>query len=165
MGLAFRHGRPNMIKRLTTVHDGERVRPQWLELDELADVEVSSEEPTSPVEGAFASDAPGWRAGVPGPQSVRLHFRHPVRLRRIQLIVEEPARVRSQECVLRWRASGTANDAEIVRQQFTFAPPGTTREREVYSVDLDQVIALEFSIVPDISGGGARASLQQLSLA
>jgi hypothetical protein len=155
-----------MIKRITTIHDDVRVEPRWLELDDLADVDVSSEEPTSPIEGAFASDAPaGWRAAVPGPQSVRLRFRRPVRLTRIELIFEESARVRTQEFVLRWRASGAANDVEIVRQQFTFAPPGTTREREEYSVDLDQVVALELSLVPDISGGEARATLQKLSVA
>ena len=155
-----------MIKRITTVHDDVRGRPRWLELDELADVDVTSEEPGSPVEGAFARDVPaGWRAAVPGPQSIRLRFRHPVRLTRIELIFEESTRMRTQEFVLRWRASGAENDAEIVRQQFTFAPPGTTREREEYSVDLDQVVALELTIVPDISGGDARATLQQLRLA
>ncbi len=32
-----------MIKRITSVHDDVRVRAQWLELDELADVDASSE--------------------------------------------------------------------------------------------------------------------------
>ena len=155
-----------MIKRVTTLHENVPVRPRWLELDELADVDVSSEEPTSPIEGAFSSDAPaGWRAAAPGPQSVRLLFRQPVRLTRIELIFEESAHARTQEFVLRWRASGAEKDADIVRQQFTFAPAGTTRERDEYSVDLDQVVALELLIVPDISGGEARATLEQLSVA
>ena len=81
------------------------------------------------------------------------------------LILEESAHARTQEFVLRWRASGAARDAEIVRQQFTFAPAGTTREREEYSVDLDQVVALELLIVPDISGGEARATFEKLSVA
>lgn len=165
-GGALYSGQENMIKRITAVHDDPRVTPRWLELDEVAEVDVSSEEPTSPIEGAFASDAPaGWCAAVPGPQSVRLHFRQPVRLTRIELIFEESARLRTQEFVLRWRATGAANDVEIVRQQFTFAPPATTRERETYSVDLDQVVALELAIVPDISGGPATATLEKLLLA
>lgn len=45
-----------------------------------------------------------------------------MRLTRIELVFEEAARMRTQQFVLQWRASGTANDAEIVRQQFTFAP-------------------------------------------
>jgi hypothetical protein len=32
-------------------------------------------------------------------------------------------------------------------------------------VDLDEVVALGILVIPDISGGEARASLQQLSLA
>src|SRR5690348_5432946 len=108
-----------MIKRITTVHDDPGVTPRWLELDELADVDVSSEEPASPIEGAFAPDAAaGWCAAVPGRQSIRLHFRQPIRLTRIELIFEESARLRTQEFVLRWRVSGAANDVEIVRQQF-----------------------------------------------
>jgi len=40
-----------------------------------------------------------------------------------------------------------------------------TREFEDYAVDLAGVRALELRIVPDISGGDARASLAQLRLA
>ena len=39
------------------------------------------------------------------------------------------------------------------------------REVEDYEIDLDGVTALELRIVPDISGGSARASLAQLRLA
>jgi hypothetical protein len=51
-----------------------------------------------------------------------------------------------------------------VRQQYNFSPPATTSEREDYPVDLDGVTTLELTIVPDISGGPARASLAQLRL-
>jgi len=52
-----------------------------------------------------------------------------------------------------------------VRQQYNFSPPGMSRELEDYVVDLDGLTMLELSIIPDISGGGARASLAQLRLA
>jgi hypothetical protein len=52
-----------------------------------------------------------------------------------------------------------------VRQQFNFSPPGITRELEDYVVDLDGLMMLELSIIPDISGGGTRAALTQLRLA
>lgn len=85
-------GQANMIKRTTPVDDDVRGRPRRLELEELADVDVTSEEPTSPIEGAFARDAQaGWRTAAPGPQFVRLRFRHPVRLTRLEPIFEEPA--------------------------------------------------------------------------
>ncbi len=47
---------------------------------------------------------------------------------------------------------------EIVRQQYTFSPPGTA-EVENYRVDLDGVTALELRIVPNIGGGETRASV------
>ena len=53
---------------------------------------------------------------------------------------------------------------EIVRQQFNFSPPDTTTEREDYSVDLDSVTNLELLIIPDISGGHARARFTQLRI-
>jgi hypothetical protein len=52
-----------------------------------------------------------------------------------------------------------------LRQQYNFSPPGETREVENYEVDLDGVTALELKIVPDISGGSARASLTKLRVA
>jgi hypothetical protein len=54
---------------------------------------------------------------------------------------------------------------EILRQQYNFSPPGMMREFEDYAVDLAGVTALELKIVPDISGGDARASLAQLRIA
>ena len=41
----------------------------------------------------------------------------------------------------------------------------TKNYTEEYRVDLDGVTALELSVIPDISGGDARASLKQLRLA
>jgi len=52
-----------------------------------------------------------------------------------------------------------------VRQQWNFSPPGTVREVEDYSVDLSSVTVVELEIVPDKSGGEARASLESLRLA
>jgi hypothetical protein len=51
-----------------------------------------------------------------------------------------------------------------VRQQYNFNSPGATDEVEDYDVDLEGVTLLELSIVPDISGGSAPASLAQLRL-
>jgi len=67
--------------------------------------------------------------------------------------------------VLRWSPDGGESCREIVRQQYNFSPPDMSRELEDYIVDLDGLTMLELSIIPDISGGGARASLAQLRLA
>jgi hypothetical protein len=60
--------------------------------------------------------------------------------------------------VSRWRALVR----EIVRQQWNFSPPNTTREIEEYNVQLSDVTVLELVIVPDISRGAGRASLKSL---
>jgi hypothetical protein len=80
-------------------------------------------------------------------------------------VFHEDEQERTQEFVLRWSADGGQSYREILRQQDNFSPPAATHEVEDYDVDLDGVTALELKIVPDISGGGARASLAQLRIA
>jgi hypothetical protein len=96
---------------------------------------------------------------------VRLVFDQPLRIERLHLEFHEDELERTQQFVLRWSSDGGQSYREIVRQQYNFNPPGATSEREDYRVDLDGVTTLELSIVPDISGGPARASLGQLRLA
>jgi hypothetical protein len=145
-----------------TAHSSE----SWLGLEPLAQVEVTSEEAANPVESALIpGPGPGWRAEQPGEQSIQLIFDQPLSLGRIHLRFDERERARTQQFVLRWLPSGEEHPREIVRQQYTFSPPDTIEEIEDYRVDLKNVAALELRIVPDISGGTARASLAQLSLA
>jgi hypothetical protein len=108
---------------------------------------------------------PGWRAAEAGEQVIRLQFDEPLRLKRVHLVFQEGGQERTQEFVLRWSPDGGQSYREIVRQQYTFSPPGATREVEDYDVDLEGVTALELQIVPDISRGSARASLAQWRLA
>jgi hypothetical protein len=51
-----------------------------------------------------------------------------------------------------------------VRQQWNFSSPGAVREIEDYAVELVDVGVLELIIVPDKSGGEARASLVKMRL-
>ena len=53
---------------------------------------------------------------------------------------------------------------EIVRQQWNFSKPRSTREIEDYRVELSDVTVLELTIVPNVSGGAARASLKSFRL-
>lgn len=139
---------------------------QWLNLDALAQVEVTSEEAAHPIEsGLLPGSESGWRAAQPGPQTMRLVFDQPQRIKRVHLEFHEDELQRTQQFVLRWSSNGGESYREIVRQQYNFSPPTTTRECEDYPVDLDGVTTLELSIVPEISGGSARASLAQLRLA
>jgi hypothetical protein len=63
---------------------------------------------------------------------------------------------------LDWAVGGPFH--EIVRQQWNFSSPGGVREVEDYAVDLVDVGVLELIIVPDRSGGEARASLVKMRL-
>lgn len=138
----------------------------WLDVEELAQVEVTSEDREHPIEAALVAGAgSGWRAAQPGVQTIRVIFDRSQRLSRMRLVFIETDVARAQEFVLRWSADGGRTFREIVRQQWNFAPPGTIREVEDYRVDLDGVTVLELAIVPDQSGGRARASLAQWRLA
>ncbi len=157
-----------MRKRIIKQSSKELSLPEqgWLDLEYLAEIEISSEDTAHPIESAIIpGTGPGWRAMYPGEQTVRLLFAEPLRIKRIHLKFEEESQVRTQEFVLRWSMDGQQNYQEIVRQQFSFSPPSTTHEVEDYKVDLNGVTALELRIVPDISGSGASASLKQLQLA
>jgi hypothetical protein len=140
---------------------------QWLDLESLTRIELTSEDPLYPIEAALMENAGayGWRARDAGAQTVRLIFDAPHRIRRICLLFQETETRRTQEFSLCWRSATDPQTREIVRQQYTFSPPYTTEEREDYSVELDAATEVELRIVPEISGGPARASLAQLHLA
>ena len=138
----------------------------WLNVESLAEVEITSEDAAHPIESALLpGQASGWRAAGPGMQTIRILFSQPQRLRRICLNFVETHTERTQEYVLRWSPDGGQSFREIVRQQWNFSPHGTTGETEDYHVELPAVTVLELSIIPDISGGNAFASLAQLRLA
>jgi hypothetical protein len=157
-----------MRKRIIATAQQETASPiqDWLNVEELADVEITSEDAAYPIESALLPGrTSGWRAAGPGKQTIRLLFTHPQRLRRIWLNFMETRTERTQEYVLRWSPDGGQSYREIVRQQWNFSPEGTTSETEDHHVDLPAVTVLELSIIPDISGGNAIASLAQLLLA
>ena len=157
-----------MRKRIIgpSLRDISGAEPGWLDLERLAQVEITSEDVGYPIESALIPGAgPGWRAAQPGEQTIRLLFDEPLRLRRIHLVFHEGEQERTQEFVLRGSADGGQSYREILRQQYNFSPPEAAREVEDYDLDLNGVTTLELRIVPDISGGGARASLAQLRLA
>jgi hypothetical protein len=140
--------------------------PGWLDLERLAQVEITSEDVDYPIESALIpGTGSGWQAAEPGEQTIRLLFNEPLRLKRIHLMFQEDEQERTQEFVLRWSPDGGQSYREIVRQQYNFSPPEDAREVEDYDVDLDGVTALELRIVPNISRGSARASLVQLRVA
>lgn len=138
----------------------------WLPLEELAEVEITSENTAHPIEAALVTGGgSGWKADAPGKQTIRLLFADPQPLKRIWLRFEEPDTERTQEYVVRWSADRGESYRDVVRQQWNFSPRGATVETEDHRVELPAVTILELSITPDTSGGAAVASLNQLRLA
>ena len=158
-----------MRKRIVPGHqqDGALAHQDWLDVEGLAEVEVTSEAPAYPVEGALLPEPnAGWRAAGPGLQTIRLHFQPPQHVTRIWLDFVEAEIERTQEYTLRWSPGDGESFREIVRQQWNFSPHGAIREIEDHHVELPSVAILELNIIPDIRvGTNAVASLAQWRLA
>ena len=157
-----------MRKRIVGPHhaqQGGQSDKGWLDLEQIATLEVTSEDPNRPIEYAFGSnDGPGWRAAEGGEQQIRIIFDKPVSIRRIELRFHEVNCERTQEFILRWSSESGGSSTEIVRQQWNFSPTGSTTEIEHYVVDLDAVSVLELAIRPDLRRPEAVASLASLRL-
>jgi hypothetical protein len=157
-----------MRKRIINqnLHSVDGDDQNWFDLQQLAQIELTSEEADHPIEAALIipGDGLGWRAAQPGEQTLRLLFDELQTIKRIQLLFQEDKQARTQEFVLLWSSDARRSWREIVRQQYHFSPPDTEREFENYTIDLVGVSALELRIVPDIRGGDARASIAQLRI-
>lgn len=155
-----------MRKRVISQSQSPSPSDPGLDLAQVATVEVTSEDSEHPIERALLPGGEGgWRAATSGPQTIRILFDQPQRLRRIQLLFTEAQAARTQEFVLRWSKDREQSFHEIVRQQWNFSPEGSTRELEDYEVSLDAVTSLELLIKPDIGEREAVASLRQWRLA
>jgi hypothetical protein len=157
--------------RKQKIHPGDQGNPtadhaMWLDVEPLAQIDVTSEDTGHPIEAALIKDAGArWRARYPGRQMIRLRFDKSQKLSRVRLVFDEDQLDRIQEFVLRWSPDGGVSYREIDSQQYNFSPPDNCRELEDYVVELDGLTILELDIIPDISDGGALASLAQLRLA
>ena len=148
------------------VPSGPQVESGWLALDDIAAVEITSEDPAYPIEAALL---PGrgseWRAATSGKQMIRIRFDRPERLSRIALEFNAHGAPRTQQYVLRWSDDDGKSLHEIVRQQWNFSGPNATRESEDHRVELPGVTILDLIVDPDISASDVRASLSRLRLA
>lgn len=155
-----------MRKRIMASQPAVPAEGAWLDLERLADVELTSEDGAFPIEAALRLEGgPGWRAAGAGAQIIRLIFTEPRRIRRIWLQFVERDAPRTQEFSLKWSPDHGATLHEILRQQWNFSPSGATSETVDHRVDLEGVTVLELRIIPNISGGEDRATLAQLRCA
>ena len=137
----------------------------WLNLEQIATVEVTSEDASFSIESAFCSkDGPGWRASGSGEQRIRIIFDEPVSLHRMELRFDEANCERTQEFTLRWSSASGGPATGIFRQQWNFSRAGSTTEIEQYLVDLDAVSVVELVIVPDLHQCEAVATLSSWRL-
>lgn len=135
----------------------------FLNLEELASFEVTSEDTRHPLEYSLLDNGQRWLAASEGPQRIRVSFDAPQTISRIVLTFQEYDHARTQEFALFWQGSAREEWQEFRRQQFNFSPPATTREHEDYTVDLRDVTGLELRVRPSLDGRG-RASLTYLAL-
>lgn len=144
-----------MRKRTISPNAGGTHASEWLDLDQLATVEVSSEQPDFPAEAVFSEAVSGgWKAAEEGEQTLRLVFDDPHDIGSIHLVFREEEQERTNEFALSY-ALASGEQREIVRQQWTFGPGGSTEEIEDYQVGLRGVSSLMLRIRP----GRGRATL------
>ncbi|ADW71348.1 hypothetical protein AciX9_4397 (plasmid) [Granulicella tundricola MP5ACTX9] len=134
----------------------------WIDLCEQTTAEISSEDHLHPLEDALRLGTEGgWRASTPGPQQIRLKFNSPQHIRRIRLEFTETQVSRSQEFAL-FVTTAREPRREILRQQWSFSPSGSTTELEDYKVDLPGVTVIDLELDPGRHDAGVFASLQAL---
>lgn len=158
-----------MRKRIiTNVHSDVRSSAAesvdgWLDLESLAEVEITSEDAAHPIDSALLFNRKGgWRAAGAGAQTIRIVFLAPQRLQRIRLQFTEHETSRTQAYVLRWSPDGGHTWHEIVRQHWNFSPNGSTVELEDHAVQLRGVELIELVITPDISMPPAASAIASL---
>ena len=156
-------------KHFFTGDSAERVsEPGEKDIAALATVWVTSEAADHPIDHAFDGHrGPGgsrWVAGVPGPQRLLLAFDAPQTLRLLHLEVEERDVSRTQELHVAISRDGGQTYQTLLRQEYTFSPPGTTFEREAWAVPAEGVTHLQLVITPDKGGAPCHATLTTLAL-
>lgn len=145
------------------------IRPlNEIDVAAIATVLVSSEATVNPVENIFdGSRGPGasrWVAAEDGEQTLVLVFDTPQTLNWVELEIEEPELVRSQDLLLSASCDDGWTYREVVQQGYNFSPPSTTFQRERWEVRMEGVTHLHLRIWPDRDGNPCRASITSLSL-
>jgi hypothetical protein len=147
---------------------GTGLKPDGLHVPALATVLVTSESPDHPVDHLFdGHDGPGgtrWVASVDGEQALILAFDTPQTIREVAVETEELYASRTQVLTLSLSQDEGRTYREILRQEFNFSPPGTTFERERWSVAGARVTHLRVAIQPDKGGAPCRATLTSLAI-
>ena len=137
----------------------------WLDLEAIAEVMVSSEAPAHPIENALVGTGSGhWQAAVVGASTITLRFDTPQVFTATRIEFAEAAHERSQE----WAISAVFADGterELLRQGWNFSPSGSREQREQYTLSTAPVHSLTLWIDPDRGQNRYPATLQAWRLA
>jgi hypothetical protein len=134
----------------------------------IATVLVTSEHPDHPIDHAFDGQrgprASRWIAGQPGEQMLILAFDAPQTIHKVRVEIDEPDVDRTQEMDVSISIDGGQTYRELLRQEYTFSPPGTSRECEEWTFNACGVTHLQLRIKPDKGDKPCRATLTTLAL-
>jgi hypothetical protein len=158
-----------MRKQIIKSHPAVSARPPGeLDVAAIATVLVTSELAGHPVENAFdgqrGRSSSRWVADAAGEQTLILAFDTPQNIRAVEVEIEETEESRTQELEMAVSFDGGQTYRELRRQEFNFAPPGTTFEREEWIVGVLAATHLRLQIKPDKGDRAGRASLTALVL-
>ena len=152
---------------LTDLPAGRARRPDVKDIPALATVLVTSEAPDHPVDHLFdASDGPGgtrWIAAADGEQTLVLAFDAPQTIRAVGIEAEEPGATRTNVLTISLSDDGGRTYRERIRQEFNFSP-GTSFEREEWSMPAERVTHVRIVIQPDKGNAPHRATLTSLTV-
>jgi len=152
-----------------TKHDSPDASGEGISIPDSATVMVTSEMSEHPIDHMFDGHhgprSTKWVAGEAGDQSVILAFDTPCNLRKVSLEVEETDVERTQELTLAISHDGGQTYREVLRQEYTFSPPGTTFEREEWCVPAVSVTNLWVWLRPNKGKAvDCRATITSLTL-
>jgi hypothetical protein len=143
--------------------------PTAISVVDTATVLVTSEAADYPVDHLFDErGGPGgtrWVASTPGDQTIIVAFGEPHLLHRVSLEVEDRHQSRTQELTVAISEDGGKTYREVIRQEYSFSPPGTTFEREEWVIQSPGMTHVRIWIRPDKGGALAYATMTSLRLA
>lgn len=139
-----------------------------IDITAVATVIMTSEDPAHPIDNVFnyhgQTAERRWVAADPGEQCLILDFDTPQTIHQLVLAIEEREVQRTQELTISLSSDGGKSYQDVVRQEYTFSPPGTTWEHETWSITAKRVTHLRLQITPDKDGKPHRATLTSLLL-
>ena len=155
-------------KQLLTTHAIPTAGALERDITTIATVLVTSEDPDHPIDHVFDGQrGPGasrWIAAQSGEQRVILAFDAPQTIQKLRVEIDEPDVNRTQEMDVSISTDGGQTYRELLRQEYTFSPPGTSHEHEQWTVNAGGVSHLQLRIKPDKGGRACRATLTSLTL-